>query len=472
MSTWSPETTLDSPATDIADAVRGGCTKAAALIETTLTRIADRDPALNCFTTLFAETARAEAAKIDRAVKRGPDPGPLAGVPFAVKNLFDVAGTVTLAGSKIRRDAAPAAQDATLVARLRAAGAILIGCTNMDEFAYGFTTENEHDGPTHNPHDLARSAGGSSGGSAAAVAARMVPISLGSDTNGSIRVPASLCGIFGLKPTLGRLSRIGVYPFVDALDHVGPFARSVRDLAAAYDLLQGPDPDCHPPALEPSLPSLEAPAGTLRVGVLGGWFRETAGEEARAATDQVARALGAETQVVLDGVAEARAAAFCLTAASGAALHLQDLLRRPGDFDVATRARFLAGAMLPASVLHRVERIRLWFRDQLRHVFSSHDLLIAPATPCVAPLLGQPTLRLGDRDVPLRANLGIYTQPISFIGLPVVTVPVLTGGVLPIGVQLIAPPWREALALSVAAQLERDGIVGCFALMHEQTTRA
>ncbi len=167
---------------------------------------------------------------------------PLAGVPFAVKNLFDIAGLPTLAGSKIERDAAPARarRAAGAPARSRAARCWSARC-NMDEYAYGFTTENSHYGPTHNPHDLTRIAGGSSGGSAAAVAAGQVPLTLGSDTNGSIRVPASLCGVFGLKPTFGRLPRTGSYPFVASLDHLGPFARSVHDLALAYDAMQGPE---------------------------------------------------------------------------------------------------------------------------------------------------------------------------------------------------------------------------------------
>lgn len=166
---------------------------------------------------------------------------PLAGLPYAVKNLFDIEGITTLSGSKINRDLPAAREDAVLVQRLQSAGAILVGALNMDEYAYGFTTENTHYGPTRNPHDTTRIAGGSSGGSGAAVAARQVPLTLGSDTNGSIRVPASLCGIWGLKPTFGRLSRRGTYPFVHSLDHLGPLADSVECLALAYDAMQGPD---------------------------------------------------------------------------------------------------------------------------------------------------------------------------------------------------------------------------------------
>ncbi len=454
---------LDLDATAIAEAVRQRRTSATAIARAALDRIGARDPALNCFTATFPETALDAAGAIDRAVEDGRDPGPLAGVPFAVKNLYDVVGVTTLAGSKLRVEEPPATRDATVVARLRAAGAVLVGVNNMDEFAYGFTTENEHYGASRNPHDPTRSAGGSSGGSAAAVAARMVPLSLGTDTNGSIRVPASLCGIFGLKPTLGRLSRDGVYPFVTELDHVGLFARSVRDLAAAYDSMQGPDPAdraCADVEAEPVLAELDRPDQAVRAGLLGGWFRDIAGPEAREATDHVASLLGAGEPVVLAGVAEARAADFCLTAASGAAFHLETLRAWPAEYDPATRDRFFAGALLPNSVVRRVAAVREWFRDQLRETFRTYDVLIAPATPCPAPLLGQTTLTLGEREVPLRPNLGVFTQPLSFIGLPVVTVPVLAGSALPIGIQIIAPAWREATALKVAARLERQGVAG------------
>src|SRR5213594_2553503 len=248
---------------------------ARAVVAAALDRIAKRDPTLNCFTTLLGDRALAEAERIDRVIAGGGDAGPLAGVPFAVKNLFDVAGVTTLAGSRIYRDNPPAGRDATAVAALRRAGAVLVGCANMDEFAFGFTTENTHYGPTRNPHDPTRIAGGSSGGSAAAVAAGLVALSLGSDTNGSIRVPAALCGIYGLKPTFGRLSRAGVFPLASSLDHVGPFARSVADLALAFDALQGPDatdPVCTDRPAEPCGPELHRGVAGLRLAVAGGHF--------------------------------------------------------------------------------------------------------------------------------------------------------------------------------------------------------
>ena len=190
---------------------------------------------------MTAVRALAKADAIDAARARGASLGPLAGAPFAVKNLFDIEGLPTRAGSKINRDRPPARADATALARLEAAGGVLIGSLNMGEYAYDFTGQNAHDGPSRNPHDLEHMTGGSSGGSGAAVAGGLVPIALGSDTNGSIRVPSSLCGLFGLKPTYGRLSRAGAFPFVASLDHVGPIARSVGDLALAYDAMLGRD---------------------------------------------------------------------------------------------------------------------------------------------------------------------------------------------------------------------------------------
>ena len=460
---------------DLAAVVRGRTRSVVSVVQAALDRVARHDPVLNCFTRLRAAASLAEAAALDGAIARGEPAGPLAGVPFAVKNLFDVAGDTTVAGSAVLADAAPAARDATVIARLRAAGAILLGQLNMDEFAYGFATENPHYGDTANPHDLACIAGGSSGGSAAAVAAGLVPLSLGTDTNGSIRVPASLCGVWGCKPTYARLSRVGVFPFVHGLDHVGPFARSVRDLALAYDLMQGPDPD--DPAqsarmAEPASTGLEDPVSGLRVGVLQGWFRDNASDQALFAVQRVADALGragaAVDAVELTGAEAARSAAFCLTGAEGGALHLPWLRTRGHLYDPRVRDRLIAGALLPAAVVVRAQRIRAALRDEAARLFERVDLLLAPATPCAAVPRGDALIRLGGREVSARTNLGLLTQPISFIGLPVVSVPAQAPeDRLPIGVQLIARPWAEALALRVARQLERDGISTCRELAYD-----
>jgi AtzE family amidohydrolase len=378
-----------------------------------------------------------------------------------VKNLYGIAGISTRAGSKISAGDPPQSHDAVLVARMKAAGAVLLGALNMGEYAYDFTGENAHYGPSRNPLDTTRMTGGSSGGSAAAVAAGFVPVSLGSDTNGSIRVPAAFCGLFGLKPTYGRLPRTGTFPFCDSLDHVGPFATSTADLARTYDALQGhdaTDPVCAPRPVEAVTGEIAKGLDGLRIASATGYFHTDAEPGALAALERAAQATGADDAIEIPGAAEARAAAFLITNAEGSALHLANLRRRPADFDPDTRDRFLAGAMLPASWYVAAQRYRRAFQANMATIFERYDVILAPSAPCSAPHLGQKTIHLGGRDVPLRANMGLYTQPISFVGLPVAAVPVRTAGEMPYGVQVIARPWREDHCLRVAAALEAAGL--------------
>jgi 1-carboxybiuret hydrolase len=457
----TPAFDLDlATAADIAAAVRSGRVSAQSVIEATLARIRNRDPLLNSFTAVTEKRALARARAIDEARAQGKTLGSLAGVPFAVKNLFDVAGLSTLAGSKINRDLPPAARDATLIEKLEAADAILVGALNMGEYAYDFTGENVHDGPSRNPHDLNRMTGGSSGGSGAAVGGGLVPFALGSDTNGSIRVPSSLCGTFGLKPTYGRLSRSRTFPFVTSLDHLGPLAGSARDLALAYDAMQGFDPDdpvSADRAVEPVTPHLDESIDGLRIAVAGGYFKcKTA--EALAAVDRVAVALGADRDIEIPQAERARSAAFIITASEGASLHLDRLRTRAADYDPSVRDRLIAGAMTPASLVVKAQKFRRWYRNQVLKLFAEVDVILAPATPCTAPLIGQDMFEFGDAKLPVRANLGIYTQPFSFIGLPVVAVPVPLDP-LPIAVQIITAPWREDVALRIAHTLETKGVV-------------
>jgi aspartyl-tRNA(Asn)/glutamyl-tRNA(Gln) amidotransferase subunit A len=449
-----------SSAVEIATAVASGRATATSVIEVNFARIRRRDPLLNSFTATIEQRALARAQALDAAFAAGKPPGALAGVPFAVKNLFDIEGLPTLAGSKINRDALPARRNAALIERLEAAGAILVGALNMGEYAYDFTGENIHYGPSRNPHDLERMTGGSSGGSGAAVAGGLVPLALGSDTNGSIRVPASLCGVFGLKPTYGRLSRARSFPFVASLDHVGPLARTARDLALAYDAMQGYDPDdpvSADRAVERVAPLLDRGAEGLRVAIAGGYFK-CRNAETVAAMDRVAAALGANRDVEFPQAERARAAAFVITAIEGGSLHLDRLRSRAGDYDPAVRDRLIAGAMAPGAFAVKAQKFRRWYRGKVLQLFDEVDVILAPATPATAPLIGQQTFMVGDLELPVRANLGLYTQPISFIGLPVVAVPVPLSP-LPIGVQIIAAPWREDLALRVAHTLEASGIV-------------
>jgi 1-carboxybiuret hydrolase len=452
--------TVPRSALEIAADVRSGALTARSVTESTLAAIARVDAKLNSFTAVTAGRALAEAAVIDKRRAAGEALPPLAGVPYAVKNLFDVAGLSTLAGAKLNAGDPPAASDATLVARMQEAGAILVGTLNMDEYAYGFTTENTHYGVTRNPHDPDRIAGGSSGGSGAAVAARLVPLSLGSDTNGSIRVPSSLCGVWGLKPTYGRLSRRGSYPFVTSLDHLGPFAATLADLAECYDVLQGADPGdpaCAQRPLEQVKRAREQGASGLRIARLGGYFSEHLTPPAAAAVDRVCTALAVTRTLELPAAELGRAAAFLITASEGGALHLPSLRARRDQMEPLSRDRFLAGAMVPAAWYVKAQRVRAWYREQVQALFADVDILIAAATPCPATPIGSEWLEFGGERMPLRASLGLLAQPISCIGLPVLVAPVARAGALPMGVQIIAAPWREDLCFRVAATLAAIG---------------
>ena len=452
---------LDAPS--MAASVASGQTSARALLESCISRIEATDARVNAFTDKTLSRAFAEADAIDIGRANGQALGPLAGVPYAVKNLFDIDGVVTLAGSTINRNHAAATADAFLVKQMKAAGAVLVGALNMDEYAYGFTTENTHYGPCHNPHDLSRIAGGSSGGSGAAVAAGQVPITLGSDTNGSIRVPASLCGVWGLKPTFGRLSRRGTYPFVYSIDHLGPIASSLEGLALAYDALQSPDPldaGCHALEIQPVLPLAGTGIDGLRVGVLGGYFHDHASPEAREVVALAAKTLGAKEEVMWPDAALARSAAFIITASEGGSLHLNDLRTRADEFEPLSVDRFMAGALQPADWTIRAHRVRRMYRDKVNALFKDWDILLTAATPVSAPMIGTEWLHINGIQHPARAAMGLLTQPISFAGCPVVAAPMWptqTGG-LPIAVQVIAAPWREDLAFRAAKVLERAGV--------------
>lgn len=448
-------------ALEIASAIRSGGLRAVDALEASRRRIEQTNGIVNAFTNLTFDRAEREAAEVDAAVAAGRDPGALAGVPFAVKNLFDIAGLPTRAGSKINRDLSPAAVDALLINRLRAAGAVLVGGLNMGEYAYDFTGENAHDGPSRNPHDIGHMSGGSSGGCGSALAAGMVPLALGSDTNGSIRVPSALCGVYGLKPTYGRLPRTGTFPFCDSLDHVGPMTRSVADLALSFDVMQGhdaSDPVCADKPVVKTFASLDRGANDIRIAVAGDYFRSGGTPETHAAVSRAARALSVTREVVLPEAARGRAAAFVITASESGILHLDRLRTRAADFDPDTRYRFLSGSLVPAQWYVAAQRFRRWFHDQTLQLFRDVDVILAPATPCQAPKTGEKWLTIGKEVVPLRASLGVFTQPISCVGLPVVVAPIHGIGHLPLGVQIIAAPWCEDKALRVAAELERMGI--------------
>lgn len=447
---------FDAPA--LAASVASGETSARTLLESCVSQIETTDAKVNAFTDKTLSRAFAEADAVDVRRAKGESLGPLAGVPYAVKNLFDIEGLVTLAGSTINRSNSKASSDAFLVRQMKAAGAVLVGALNMDEYAYGFTTENTHYGPCYNPHDLTRIAGGSSGGSGAAVAAGQVPIALGSDTNGSIRVPASLCGVWGLKPTFGRLSRRGTYPFVYSIDHLGPMANSLPGLALAYDTLQCPDPldaGCHALEIQNVTHQLHSGIKGLRVGVLCGYFHEHASPAAREVVALAAKTLDAKEEVIWPDAAIGRAAAFIITASEGGSMHLDDLRTRVNEFEPLSVDRFIAGALQPADWTIKAHRMRRLYRDKVNALFRDWDILITAATPVCATLIGNEWLDINGNQYPSRAAMGMLTQPISFAGCPVVVAPMwpTCSGAMPIGVQIIAAPWREDLAFRAAQAL-------------------
>ena len=425
----------------IATAVRVGEVSAASVAARTLDALlADRHVAV---TRVLAERAMAEAAAVDAKIAAGADPGPLAGVPYAVKDLFDVAGLPTTAGSAARAKGPVAEADAEAVRRLSAAGAVLCATLNMDAFAYGFATVNADYGTTCNPHDPARLAGGSSGGSAAAVAAGLVPLALGSDTNGSVRVPASLCGLYGLRPARGDLPLAGTFPFAESFDEIGPFAASLDDLALVWGVLRG---------------GAVSSSGTApRIARLGGRFCENADPAQLAAIDAIAPDA---PLLVLPDVPRARSAAFVITAYEGGRLHREALAADPFAYDPAVRDRLIAGALLPDALYERALAFRAEYAGRIEVLVADFDVLLAPSAPCAAPRRDDPMILIDGELSPARANLGIHTQPITFTALPVLAVPLRRSGQLPLGLQLIGKRGGEGALLRLASELEERSITG------------
>jgi aspartyl-tRNA(Asn)/glutamyl-tRNA(Gln) amidotransferase subunit A len=449
------------PLLEIANAVRTGSRTAESVTLDALDRIARLNPQLRAVTRTLTDRALQRARFVDSQVARGIDPGMLAGVPFGVKDLFDIAGLPNTAGAQMRQAASCAHEDAAAICRLEAAGAVLVATLNMDAYAYGFVTDNAFHGITRNPNDIERFAGGSSGGSAAAIAGQILPLTLGSDTNGSIRVPAALCGIYGLKPTHDGLPMEGVFPFVRSLDDIGPFASSLADLKLSYEILQGVELDTLSPA-------------SLRVGRLDGWFAQNIDPELVTALVAIDRALGGLPVVDLIEAESARSAAFVLTAMEGAAGHIDSMRRAAMAYDPGVRDRLIAGTLLPTHVLREMQAFRTMFTGRINEVFERFDVLLAPAVGCRAPRIDDPYMDIGaDRvsgpnhrgapaisaRVPARSHLGMLTQPLSFAGLPVLAAPLPVTG-LPLGVQLVGAPGSESKLFALAEMLHGQCLLG------------
>jgi AtzE family amidohydrolase len=444
----------EADAVSIAAAVAARQVTATAVVDAALARIAAGNERINAFVEITATRARAEAQALDRALDGGAVAAALAGVPFAVKGMIDLEGVTTTAGSLIYRSRPPASRDAAVVRALRSAGAICLGTTNMDEFGLGGTTENSHYGVTRNPHDPDRTPGGSSGGAAAAIAAGFVPIALGGDGLGSIRLPASLCGVFGLRPTLGLVSLEGIRGSDMSLGTVGPLTRSARDLDVVFNVISERASSSGVRAAH--LPGHDA--GDLRFVKVSDYFEDCLDADAISAWQTVCRSLGATKSASLPEAARACAAAMIINLAENGRYQLDDLRKRYDDFDPKTRDRLLAGALAPAAWHSLAKQFERWYRDQMLQLFRNADVLVTPATPCVAPPIGSPTIYLAGVERPTGPTLGMLTQPIALTGCPSLTVPVSRPGHLPIGVQLVAAPGHEDKLFQAAVVLEREGV--------------
>ncbi|HET8999456.1 MAG TPA: amidase [bacterium] len=422
----------------------------------------ERCRALNAFITVTADMARAQAASAEREINAGRYRGPLHGIPVSLKDLIDTKGIRTTRGSRIFADYIPA-EDATVVARLQHAGAVLLGKNTLHEFAFGITTNNPHYGPTRNPWRLDRIPGGSSGGSGAAVAAGLGPVSIGTDTGGSIRIPAALCGTVGLKPTYGRVSRHGVFPLSWSLDHVGPLTRTVEDAALVLQAIAGPDP-LDPSTLGQTVPEftsrLTGPITGLRVGVLSDEYHREMTDDVRAAFRAALDVL-AERGLDLEDVefpraSEARTAAATVLFAEAASVHERWLHDRAADYGADTRALLQQGQFITATQYLRAQRVRTLVVNEVGMLLRRYAALVLPAIPLVAPAIGQPTVTLGGRPGDARGAVTRLVRLINFVGLPAITVPCGFGADgLPVGLQVVGRGMDEPTVLAIAHAYEQ-----------------
>jgi aspartyl-tRNA(Asn)/glutamyl-tRNA(Gln) amidotransferase subunit A len=429
-----------------------------------LERISALDPTLRAFITVCADAALKAARTAEGDLMAGRALGPLHGVPWAPKDLYSTKGVRTTGGSKILADSVPS-DDATVVARLARAGAILLGKLNMHEFAYGPEGLNAHYGDTRNPWsaDAHRITGGSSSGSGAAVAAGLAPGSLGSDTGGSIRIPASLCGITGLKPTYGRVSRAGVLPLAWSMDHVGPMTRSARDCALMLAAIAGYDP-ADPTSSVLPVPdygaALTGDVKGLRVGLLRAHFTDAAAPDVRTALEAAAKQLEQAGAVVdevdLTQVTHVAAASAAIVASEALAYHAPWMRSRPQDYQPDVRERLRMGAFITGAQYVRSQQIRALLTREVDEALARRDVLLAPATPLAAPVLGERETALGDGPSDVRAALLRCTRPFNFSGHPACAAPCgFTAGGLPIGLQIVGRPFDEATVLRVVDAYQR-----------------
>ena len=437
---------------EIGSALRGKKLSVRELAEETLRRVADADGAnarLNLFITVTEAEALARAAALDDDLARGVDRGPLHGVPIAHKDNIFTRGVRTTGGSRIFADFVPQ-RDAEIVGQLNEAGAVMIGKTGLHEFAYGVTSNNPHFGAVRNPWDAERIPGGSSGGSAAAVAASLVPLATGTDTGGSIRIPASFCGVVGLKPTYERVSRRGVMPLGLTLDHAGLLARTVRDAALGFSLIAKHASGYVPPA--------RADLRGMRIGVPENFFVEKIDPEVmlsfRAAV-QTAAALGAHVTEVRLPDPEALNVVGRIVQLSEASALLARYLDRRDEFGWDVLVLVEQGRLIPAIDYLNAQRARRLLARDSSKIWKHLDCLMTPATPMTAPKIGEMTVAFGSFNEDVRTAATRLTRPFNVLGWPALALPCgFSDTGLPIGLQLVSPPQQEDSLLQAGAALE------------------
>lgn len=447
--------------TEASDAIHRGDLSPVELTRALLDRIEQLNPTLNAFITITSERALSEARQAEAEIKQGNWKGPLHGIPMAFKDLYETAGVPTTAGSSFFRDFIPE-QDAMVVQKLRQAGIVMLGKLNMHEIALGVTNENPHYGDCHNPWDPSCITGGSSGGSAAALAAGLCLGSLGSDTGGSIRIPSSLCGVVGLKPTYGRNSLRGVIPLSWNLDHVGPMARCVRDVALLLQVIAGYDP-LDPYSLnmpvEDYLIDLVGGVRGWRIAVADGDFFNEADQPILQMVEsaaQVFSGLGAQVErVEIPEVRRIAQANGMMVTSDAAAFHQQRLQENPQGFGADVLKRLQSGAAVTSTDYILARRTQTMARRQFEQIFSHYDVLLLPATPMAAP-------RIGSTNAVERARqLTRFTAPFNLTGLPAISIPggftqAESGRPMPLGLQIVAAPWSEAHLLRAAYAFEQE----------------
>lgn len=429
------------------------------LTEACLTRIESRDHALRAFITVEGEGARRAAEESDARRRSGRARGPLDGVPLAIKDNLAVAGRVTTIGASLFRDHVPA-KSAGVVDRLQEHGAVRLGATNLHEFALGVTTENPHFGICRNPWNLDRTPGGSSGGSAVAVAAGMALGAIGSDTSGSIRIPAAACGIVGLKPTYGRVSSYGCYPEAWSLDHVGVLTRTAHDAALLLDAISGHDPRVSSSlTLEPTTATLDlTQQRPLRIGIEKNFFFNRIDPEVDAIVQSTLESLarhGAElVPVSLPSLTDAVFALTVIDTAETTAFHDQQFRRHSDTYGDDVRLLVECGTLTSATDYLHAQQIRTLVSEDFRRVFAEVDVIASPTLPIRTPRVGEPTVQVGGQDRDRDAELMRLVGPANLAGIPSVSVPCGMLEEMPVGLQLLGPVLGESSVLRAAAAVE------------------